>query len=153
MHFQVSLLFFKTPFVVFFLYSGYCFFFNTWLKHTNTYFPWLFRSVWTSHNKLNLADSTKYRAEASNYGYSALPTMLYRRLFGLSPLFSTFGIIVAYSLFFASHVTMKISLIFCRWRNCLYLKRNRSASLVFKSYGTSCPCFWIMPNTLNVKFF
>ena len=37
---------------------------------------WWFWLVWAAHDKLHPADPTKCRAEASNYGYSALLLML-----------------------------------------------------------------------------
>ena len=64
----------------------------------------------------------------------------------LTPWASTLRVIVVYPLFID---TMQKLLLFCCWSSNSHVTRRRSTSLDFNSYGTQCPCFWIISNAFK----
>ena len=107
--------------------------------------PWWFCSVSTAYNKLHQADPTKCRAEAWNHRY-------FRRCWcmaGLTSRFSTLRVIVVYPLLIASHDTMQKNFPFSPLKQLSNMKKRRSTSLAFNSYGTQFSCFWIIPHAFK----
>ena len=61
----------------------------------------------------------------------------------------TLRVILVYPIFIASHDMIKKTFLFCNWSSCSRVKRRRSTSLGFNSYGTQFPSFWIIPNAFK----
>ncbi len=85
-----------------------------------------------------------YSREASNHGYLASRKMSMRGR--LTPRSFTLRFIVLYPLFIASHDTM------LKTFSSLLLKQHFTrevTSLDLNSFGTQCPCFWIIPKAFK----